>query len=167
MGYGILRSHIAGAGIAVALVALAAPSAAAADGATVTRSPIAASAFVPCALGGAGEQVLVQGTITTVLVASTDAAGGTHFVLRSNYHSLAGTGQTSGTLYHAVATEGSSSHNFEPFAGPPYTFTDTEHVRFVGAGPGNDFTVMFSDHVTVNANDELTANRSVLSVSCG
>jgi hypothetical protein len=149
------------------LAALAVPSAAAADGATVTRSPISASAFVPCALGGAGEQVLVQGTVHTVLVANTDAAGGTHFVLRSNYDSLAGSGQTSGTLYHAVAAEGSSSHNFEPFVGPPYNFTFTEHVRFVGAGPGNDFTVTVNNHVTVNANDGLTANRSVLSVSCG
>jgi hypothetical protein len=151
----------------VALAALAAPSAAAAAGATVTRSPISASTFVPCALGGAGEQVLVQGTITTVLMTSTDAAGGTHFVLRSNYDSLVGSGQTSGTLYHAVATEGSLSHNFDPFTGPPYNFTFTEHVRFVGAGPGNDFTVTVLNHVTVNANDEVTADRSVLSVSCG
>jgi hypothetical protein len=158
---------MAGAGIAVALLALAAPSAAAADGATVTRSPITASAFVPCALGGAGEQVLVQGTVHTVLVTNTDAAGGTHFVLRSNYDSLAGSGQTSGTRYHAVGTEGSSSHNFDPFTGPPYNFTDTEHIRFVGAGPDNDFTVTFLNHVTVNANDELTADRSVLNVSCG
>jgi hypothetical protein len=167
MRYRILRSHIAGAGLAVALVALAAPAVAAADGATVTRSTISASAFVPCALGGAGERVLVQGTVTTVLVASTDASGGTHFVLRSNYDSLVGTGQTSGTRYHAVATEGSASHNFEPFVGPPYNFTFTEHVRFVGAGPGNDFTVTVNNHVTVNANDELTASHSILSVSCG
>jgi hypothetical protein len=167
MRYRILRNRIAGAGIAVALVALAAPSAAVADSATVTRSPISASAFVPCALGGAGEQVVVQGTVKTVIVANTDAAGGTHFVLRSNYDSLVGSGQTSGTLYHAVATEGSSSYNFEPFVGPPYNFTFTEHVRFVGAGPGNDFSVTFNNHSTVNANDELTANRSVLSVSCG
>jgi hypothetical protein len=158
---------MAGAAIVVALVALAAPSAAAADGATVTRSTISARTFVPCALGGAGEEVLVSGTVTTVVVESTDASGGTHFVLRSNYNSLAGTGLTSGTRYHAVATEGSSSHNFEPFAGPPYTFTFTEHVRFVGAGPGNDLTLTFSNHFTVNANDELTVNRVVQSVSCG
>jgi hypothetical protein len=167
MWHSILRVPAAITGLAMVLLVTMTPSAVGADGATVTRSQISAGAFVPCALGGAGEDVLVEGTFTMVLAASTDAAGGTHFVLRANYDSLSGTGLTSGTRYRAVATEGSSSHNFDPFVGAPYSVTFTEHVRFVGAGPGNDFTVIVTNHATVNANDELTVERTDLTVSCG
>jgi len=154
------------AGLAVGLLALAGQPAAAA-GATVVRSELSGSAQVPCALGGAGEEVLVSGTFLMVVRQETDAAGGTHFVLHANYDSLVGTGLTSGTVYHAVATEGDTSHNFDPFVGPPYSFTDTRHVRFIGRGPGNDFIIAETVHVTVNANDVVTAEHQDFRVDCG
>ena len=101
------------------------------------------------------------------MVRRTDAAGGTHFVLHANYDSLAGTGLTSGTVYRAVATEGATSHNFDPFVGPPYSFTDTRHVRFVGRGPDNDFIVTETVHVTVNAEGVVTADHQDFRVDCG
>jgi hypothetical protein len=162
-----LRKHIGLAGVTAALIFVAAQPVNAADAATVTRSDLSAGVFVSCALGGVGEDVLVAGTITTVLRTSTDASGGTHFVLRANYDSLSGTGLTSGTRYRAVATEGDTTHNFDPFVGPPYSFTSTRHVRFVGQGPDNDFTVIDTSHVTVNANDEVTVIHDDIRVDCG
>ena len=154
------------AGLAAGLLAIAGQPAAGATGATVVRSEISAAATVPCALGGAGEEVLVEGTVLTVVQQQTDAAGGTHFVLHANYDSLVGTGLTSGTVYHAVATEGATSHNFDPFVGPPYSFTDTRHVRFIASGPGNDFVIAETVHVTVNAQDVVTAEHQDFRVDC-
>ena len=146
------------------LTAVATPASAAT--ATVLRFEISAGATVPCALGGAGEEVLVEGTVTMVVQQQTDAAGGTHFVLHANYDSLVGVGLTSGTVYHAVATEGATSHDIEPFVGPPYSFTDTLHVRFVGPGPDNDFVVAETVHVTVNAEGVVTAEHQDLRIDC-
>ncbi len=56
---------------------------AAAEGATVVRTELSTATFVPCALGGVGEEVLVEGSGVFVLFQSTDASGGTHFILRS------------------------------------------------------------------------------------
>lgn len=155
------------AGIVAGLLAVTGQAPAAAEGATVVRTELSAAATVPCALGGLGEEVLVEGTIHTVVFQSTDASGGTHFVLRANYDSLVGTGLTSGTMYHAVATEGTSSYDFDPFVGPPYLFTNTRHVRFVGQGPNNDFSITETVHVTVNAEDQVTAEHSSFEVHCG
>ncbi|MBA3852413.1 MAG: hypothetical protein H0X59_08635 [Chloroflexi bacterium] len=137
-----------------------------AAGATVVRSEISAGAFVPCALGGAGEDVLVEGTVHTVVRTSTDGSGGTHVLVRANYDSLSGTGLTSGTSYRAVATEGSTSHNFEPFVGAPYNITGTRHVRFIGRGSASDFTVIDRFHVTVNARDEITVQHQDIRITC-
>jgi hypothetical protein len=160
-------AHVGLALLAGALVVMTSQPATAAEGATVTRVDLGAATQVSCALGGAGEEVVVQGTIHTVLIQTTDSAGGTHFVLRVNYSGMTGTGLTSGTIYRAVATEGSTSHDFDPFVGPPYSFTSTTHVRFVGRGPGNDFTVVSLIHVTVNAQDQVTAELQELRVDCG
>jgi hypothetical protein len=155
------------AGIVAGLLTVAGQIPAAADGATVVRTELSAAATVPCALGGIGEDVLVDGTALLVIFQTTDASGGTHFVLRANYDSLVGAGLTSGTIYHAVATEGTSSYDFDPFVGPPYSFTNTRHVRFVGQGPDNDFSITETVHVTVNAEGEVTAEYSSFQIDCG
>jgi hypothetical protein len=154
------------AALAAGVLAVAGMPAAVADGATVVRSELSAFATVPCALGGVGEEVLVEGTALTVVRQESDAAGGTHFVLHTNYDSLVGTGLTSGTTYHAVATENETSHNFQPFVGPPYSFTFTQHVRFIGQGPGNDFIIADTAHVTVNAEGVATAEHEDFRVDC-
>jgi hypothetical protein len=155
------------AGIVAGVLAVIGQAPAAAAGATVVRTELSAAATVPCALDGSGEEVVVEGTVLTVLHQTTDASGGAHFLLRASYDSLVGTGQTSGTVYHAVATEGSSSHDFDPFVGPPYSLTDTRHVRFVGRGPGNDFSVTTVTHFTVNAEGETTAEVQNIRIDCG
>jgi hypothetical protein len=109
---------------------------------------------------------MVEGTVLTVVQQQTDPAGGTHFVLHANYDSLVGTGLTSGTVYHAVATEGTTSYDFDPFVGPPYSFTDTRHVRFIGAGLGNDFIIAETVHLTVDAQGVVTAEHQDFRVDC-
>jgi hypothetical protein len=163
----MLMKRIGLALLAAGLLTVAGIPAAVADGATVVRSELSAFATVPCALGGAGEEVLVEGTVTQVVRQETDASGGTHFVVHANYNSLVGTGLTSGTVYHAVATENMTSHNFAPFVAAPYNFTSTQHVRFIGRGPGNDFIVVDTAHVTVNAQDVVTAEHEDFRVDCG
>jgi hypothetical protein len=62
--------------VALLLLTMAVPTAASAQAdTTVTniRFPLSASAFVPCALGGQGEEVLVSGTAHMVVVTTIDA----------------------------------------------------------------------------------------------
>ncbi|HEY6745429.1 MAG TPA: hypothetical protein VI357_06875 [Mycobacteriales bacterium] len=162
----ISATRIGLAGVVAGLLAVVGQVPAAADGATVVRFSLSAAATVPCALGGLGEEVLVEGTAHVVVFQSTDANGGTHFVLRANYDSLVGTGLTSGTTYHAVATEGTSTYDFDPFVGPPYLLTNTRQVRFVGQGPDNDFSIRETVHVTVNAQGEVSAEHSSFEINC-
>ena len=155
------------AGIVAGLLAVTGQVPAAAEGATVVRADLSVATFVPCALGGVGEEVLVEGTGVFVVFQSTDASGGTHFVLRATFGAAVGTGLTSGTIYHAVGTEGTSSYDFDPFVGPPYLLTNTRHVRFVGQGPDNDFSIRETVHVTVNAEGGVTAEHISFEVDCG
>jgi hypothetical protein len=50
--------------------------------------------------------------------------------------------------------------------GPPSSFTDTRHVRFVGQGPDNDFVIAETVHVTVNADGVVTAEHQDLRIEC-
>jgi hypothetical protein len=59
-----------------------------------------------------------------------------------------------------------STNTLDPFVGPPNSFTNTQHVRFIGRGPGNDFIVAFTAHVTVNAEDVVTAEHVDFRVDC-
>ena len=153
-------------GLAAGLLAVAGMPAAVAAGATVLHLPVSTAVQIPCALGGAGEEVLFEGTGTLVVRQETDAAGGTHFVLHSNFGNVVGTGLTSGTVYRAMTVEGETSHNFAPFVGPPYSFTATRHARFIGPGPDNDFIIAQTFHVTVNAQDVVTAEHLDFQVDC-
>jgi len=152
--------------VVVALLLLAVPTAASAQAETVvtnTSFPLSASAFVPCALGGQGEEVLVSGTAHIVVVTTTDAQGQPHVIATGNYQGLQGTGLTSGDRYIGVAAENQIS-NFEPLA--PWVVTMTQTVQFIGQGPDNNFMVKFLHHLTVDATGTVTVSKAELQIEC-
>ena len=152
--------------VVVALLLLAVPTAASAQAETVvtnTSFPLSASAFVPCALGGQGEEVLVSGTAYIVVVTTTDAQGQPHVIATANYQGLQGTGLTSGDRYVGVAA-GNQIFNFEPLA--PWVVTMTQTVQFIGQGPDNNFMVKFLHHLTVDATGTVTVSKAELQIEC-
>ena len=152
--------------VALLLVTVAVPTVASAQAETVVtniRFPLSASAFVPCALGGQGEEVLVSGTAHMVVVTTIDAQGQPHVIVTTNYDGLQGTGLTSGDKYVGVAAENQIS-NFEPLA--PWIVTMTQTVQFVGQGPNNNFMVKFLFHLTVDATGKVTVSKAELQIEC-
>jgi len=154
--------------VVIALLSLivAVPTAASAQADTVvtnTRFPLSAFAFVPCALGGQGEEVLVSGTAHIVVVTTTDAQGQTHVIVTANYQGLHGTGLTSGDRYVGVAAE-NQIFNFEPLA--PWIVTVTQTVQFVGQGPDNNFIVKSFLHLTVDATGKVAVSKAELQIVC-
>jgi|SRR5829696_2136856 len=152
--------------VALLLLTMAVPTAASAQAETVvtnTSFPLSASAFVPCALGGQGEEVLVSGTAHIVVVTTTDAQGQPHVIATANYQGLQGTGLTSGDRYVGVAA-GNQIFNFEPLA--PWVVTTTQTVQFIGQGPDNNFMVKFLSHLTVDATGTVTVSKAELQIEC-
>ena len=120
-------------------------------------------AFVPCANGGAGELVLIEGTLHVL----------THVTINGNEANIkeqfqpqgaTGVGLTSGDTYQAVG--GTKFHDTIPLTGGAQTFTLVNNFRLIGPGPGNNFQVHQNVHVTVNANGEVTTEIDNSSAEC-
>src|SRR5207249_4828891 len=128
-------------------------------------SPISVVAFVPCANGGAGELVAINGyahTLTNVTI-SNSSPPTVHLKVFRQSQGVSGTGLTTGDKYqvtHVIQTE-------QNFDGPlPSTFTFLNNLLIVGPGPGNNLLLHENVHVTVNANGDVTATHDNLSVDC-
>jgi hypothetical protein len=121
------------------------------------------SVFVPCANGGAGENV--SGTIdlhilTTATVNGNNVSGKSHFQPQGS--SLLG--EVTGDTYQATGV------TQETFKGSLQNgqFTDTfvNNFRIIGHGPGNNFLVHEVTHITINANGDVTVTFDNFSADC-
>lgn len=120
--------------------------------------PFLVLSFVPCANGGAGEEVLVEGTLHQVVHLTPSAS---HLTIHQNTQGLTGTGLTSGDTYHSM---GSSNFHLNLGSGSTQTFTSS--FLLIGPGPDNNFRVHQMFHFIVNANGELTSEVDSTSVTC-
>lgn len=121
--------------------------------------------FIPCALDGAGEVVLLNGSAMNLFHVTEDPAGGTSIKYQFNPQDVSGYGQVSGDLYQG--TGGGGGHFMFTISGVPYTDSFVDNFRIVGQGPGNDFSVQVRGHFTVNANGEITVSNFEFRESCG
>jgi hypothetical protein len=80
---------------------------------------------------------------------------------------MGGRGLVTGDRYRGMSSSTTTSHNFDPFVGPPYGFTFVQNGRFIGSGPGNNFRFFTRVHVTVNANDEVVSDFFEFRIECG
>lgn len=143
--------------IAAALTALPAAQPAVVEN---DRIPFALIAFVPCAADGAGELVLVEGTLH-VLITETSNANHLSFKVHFQPQGARGTGLTTGDTYHATGV--TQEH---VSLGPGVTDTFVNNFRIIGQGPDNNLLVHQVFHLTINANGELTADVIHQSVEC-
>jgi len=142
----------------------AATAGGAGQGADRGSFPFDSVVFVPCANGGAGEDVELLGSLNFVFHSTFDQAGGMHLQLRSNLQGVSGIGTTTGAKYRGSDSElmeFNVSSDDAPFEG-----TSVTSMRIVGQGPGNNFVLHESAHFTINANGTITAQFDHFSVDC-
>ena len=148
----------------MALLVLAFTATDAAAQAESQKIPFAQVAFVPCADGGAGENVLIEGTLHILSKFSFDANGGVHVKLHFQPQGATGTGLSTGDVYHATGvTQETLNINA---SGLPITNTFINSFKIIGEGPNNNLLIQETVHVTINENGELTANVVNLSAEC-
>lgn len=127
--------------------------------------PFALVAFVPCANGGVGENVSVQGTlhVTSHLTVSNSGRGSVkaHFQPQG----ATGTGLTTGDVYRSTGVT-QDRLNVDLNDGLPVTTTAVNNFRLIGPGPNNNLLVHSNVHLTVNANGTVTATVDNFSVEC-
>ena len=106
------------------------------------------------------QPVVVSGTMHMVTHFTTDATGGIHFDVHSNWQDVSG---TSGTItYRAVSNNEHSFNN----SGAQTEFTVIDDVRLISQGPTDNLTMRATMHITVNANGEVTASFTRFEVVC-
>jgi hypothetical protein len=143
----------------VAVAALAAPAAAlgAAETFTFTQH-VEQTDFTanPC-IGKGGGSVFFEGFIQQTLHVSTDDSGGQHVVNQIDFH-LTGTSDA-GTKY--VLATASSHYSANATAGGATEYTFVTPIHFITTGrdtPTDDYNYQTVNHVTVDANGEVTSS---------
>src|SRR5262249_4633724 len=116
---------------------------------------------VPCAAGGAGEDVLLTGALHTLISLTVNNGGGVSGVMHFQPQGLSGIGMTTGSKYQGT---GVTQTKFSANVGEQMTFVN--NFRIIGQGPGNNFLVHEVAHVTFNANGTVTASFDNLSIDC-
>jgi hypothetical protein len=145
----------------LALFALALPMPTRAANVVNVSFPVDIFVFIPCANGGAGETVHVSGNLHEVINITSDNAGGLHVKTHFQPQGISGVGLPSGDKYQAT---GVTQDEFNTKVGQEETFIN--NFRIIGQGPGNNFLVHETFHITVNANGSVTASFDHLSIDC-
>jgi|SRR5262245_43914500 len=126
--------------------------------------PFAQLAFVPCANGGAGELVLIQGTLHIeqhITINDNRATIKSH----AQPQGASGVGLTTGDPYRAVG----GTQEVDTLANPTngaFEFTFINNFRIIGPGPDNNLLVHQTIHETINANGTVTTTVTNTSVDC-
>jgi hypothetical protein len=119
--------------------------------------------FVPCAAGGVGEVVDLSGrlhTLVTFTINGNEVSGLLHFQPQG----LGGTGETTGARYRGTGvTQSSFSGSLQ---NGQFNTTFVDNFRIIGQGPGNNFLVHETAHITINADGTVTVNHDNLSTEC-
>jgi len=123
--------------------------------------PIDLIFFIPCAAGGAGENVHVTGEIHDLLHITLDGRGGFHLEAHQNAQGVRGTGLTTGDKYQVTGMFHFSSNGK---VGLEETLVNNLH--FIGKGSGSNFLLHQTYHITVNANGTVTAFVDNFRVEC-
>lgn len=127
------------------------------------RVPFELIAFVPCANGGAGEDVLVSGRLHVLVHETVSRSGNLHFKFHFQPQGATGIGLVTGDRYRATGvTQGHVNLN-----GPlPINDTFINNFRMIGPGRNNNLLVHQTLHITINAKGVVTSEVDNTSVEC-
>jgi hypothetical protein len=119
--------------------------------------------FVPCANGGAGELVDLDGPLHTLITFNINGnrvSGKTHFQPQG----ISGLGQDTGDKYQGTGV--TQDHFNGSFNNGQFNETFVDNFRIIGQGPGNNFLVHENFHLAINANGEVTTAHDNFSIDC-
>ena len=148
------------------LLTIGVPAASFAQAITITTNdfvPFAQVVFVPCANGGAGEVVLISGTLHIqqhITINDNRANVKIHFQPQG----ATGVGLTTGDTYNAVGV--TQEQDSIPITNGAFEFTFINNFRIIGPGPDNNLQVHQTVHTTVNANGDVTSTVDNTSIDC-
>lgn len=126
------------------------------------KIPLFIGNFIECAADGAGEIVILEGTLHILFHETVNDAGVAVFKAHFQPQRLTGFGLTTGDMYQGTGV----TQDITVFRDTGVSFTYNNNYRIIGQGPGNNFTVHTVEHVTLNAHGELTADVQVDRVVC-
>ena len=160
------RRRTLGLVLAITLVALTLAGPAFAQALAITTNdfvPFAQVSLVPCANGGAGELVLIQGTLH---IQQHITINGNRATIKSHFQpqGAGGTGLTTGDSYNAVGV--TQEVDTLALTGGASEFTFINNFRLIGQGTDNNLQVKQTLHVTINANGTVTTVVDNTSVDC-
>jgi hypothetical protein len=127
------------------------------------KTVINLTAFVPCAAGGSGEIVDLNGPLHTLI---SFAVNGNNFSGKFHFQpqGISGIGETTGFTYHAT---GVTQETFKAsLQNGQNNLTFVNNFRIIGQGSGNNFLVHESLHINFNADGTLTVFHDNFSVDC-
>jgi hypothetical protein len=130
---------------------------------TNTSTPITLTVFVPCANGGAGEDIEVSGLLHVLISTTVDAKGGVHFSEQFNPQGVSGVGLTTGDKYNAI---GLTRDDFSTTSSGVVQVTFINRFDMIGQGPGNNFSVHETEHITILPDGTVTVFFDNFSVTC-
>ena len=140
--------------LALGLFLLVAPAQARAGAATF-KIPVNITLSIP----SNGDTVTLTGDLHVQIQFNFNSGGGGNFHMITNPQGLSGTGSVTGAKYQGTGMTQQDE-----------TFTAAVETKFVnrfdiiGQGPGNNFEVHETAHVTINANGTVTASFDNFSV---
>jgi hypothetical protein len=128
-----------------------------------TAIDISLQVFVPCAAGGAGEIVDLSGPLHVLMsftINGNNVSGVQHFQPQG----ISGTGETTGAKYQATGVTSTTFQQSLQNGQASETFINRFDI--IGQGPGNNFRVHETAHITINANGTVTVNFDNFNVEC-
>jgi len=125
--------------------------------------PFSQLVFVPCANGGAGEDVLVEGILHIqqhITINNNRATVKTH----AQPQGADGVGQTTGDFYQGVGV--TQEQDSIPILNGAFEFTFVNNFRLIGQKTDNNSQVHQNIHVTIDANGNVTTDIDNTTVDC-
>jgi len=124
---------------------------------------ISMEVFVPCANGGAGEVVELSGPLHTLITFTfngNEVSGTTHFQPQG----ISGIGLSTGDKYQGVGL--TQDHFAGSLQNAQFSYTFVNNFRIVGQGPGNNFTLHETFHLTFSASGAITSIHDNFTADC-
>ena len=129
---------------------------------SVVSEPYASTLFIPCANGGAGEDVNLTGTVKIVRQETSNNQRFT-FILHAIPDGITGVGLSTGDTFTAIGGSQDAVTGTIEYGGQ-YSATYIQQMRF--ASRGISFVVKYKFHVTVTSNGQISTRIDEEKVEC-
>jgi hypothetical protein len=123
--------------------------------------PFETTLFVPCANGGAGEDVTLTG-FTNFIYQMTWTDQNFTLVYHDNIHKVTGIGASSGETF--VASGGTNGTVMGSWVNSQWTGTTIQQLKVVGRN--SSFFVTYKYHITVTSDGKVTVNSNDDTADC-